>query len=132
MLWLFVCLFIPFIANAAHFGGLLFGAAVGAAIRWKGSLRETAFAGIAVLIGLPVGTLFWCPWSWMWNGVKAENAYNAGDYKNAIAYLERASRLVPDSQWILANLAEAYEKAGDLSKAEETVGRAGQAKTQRP
>ena len=128
VLWLFVCLFIPFIANAAHFGGLLFGAAIGAAIRWKGALRASACAGIAGLMGLSIGILFWCPWSWMWNGLKAENAYNAGDYKTAIVYLERASKLGATSQWVLGNLALAYEQVGDVPKAQEAARRAAAAK----
>jgi rhomboid protease GluP len=132
VLWLFVCMFIPFIGNAAHAGGLIFGAAIGAAIRWKGTLRAIACTGIALLIALSVAVLFWCPWSWAWNSAKAQNAYVAGDYRSAIVYWERASELDADPQWVLTNLSYAYQMAGDLPKAKDAAARAAAAQAVSP
>ncbi|MCP4212294.1 MAG: rhomboid family intramembrane serine protease [Halieaceae bacterium] len=73
--WLFLCIpltlldLLP-VANAAHFGGILFG--MGAAELFAVRRRRPLIAvGLLLLFTLPSITLLWCPWSPSWLSARA-------------------------------------------------------------
>ena len=80
------------IANAAHFGGLLFGLSVGAL--FLAPHRKMIWAvPLALLIGTASLSLFWLPWSGEWHTYRAGKAFDAHQYRTAIDSYHRSLRL---------------------------------------
>lgn len=110
--WLFIGVFLTArgilnVGNAAHFAGVLFGLAIGAAIRFN--LRRSHLILVFTLITLiTLVPLFWCPWSANWVSLKGNEYFGAGDYKTAIAYYQRALALGQDPVWVWKNISLAY------------------------
>jgi GlpG protein len=99
--WLFVCLVATLthtyaVANAAHFAGITFGAALGFTQRTHPRVGQ---GSVAALLSAAVAILFWSPWSTQWLNSRAYNALNAGDTKLASDYLERVLRIAPEDPW---------------------------------
>lgn len=60
-----------------------------------------------------------------WKGLlaKAEQATNRGDYKQAMALLERAQRIDPDSAEVYLGMAKTHSASGDNEQARATAER---------
>jgi membrane associated rhomboid family serine protease len=126
--WLFLCLASTFLnlrqfGNAAHFSGLFWGIIVADifVVRRKATLSKIASAAMVAASVIP---LFWCPWSVIWVGKQADNAYSKGDYAEAIKFYNRSLELGQDPVLVYANLAAAYWQIGDQSKYKEAVKKA--------
>lgn len=79
------------IANAAHFGGLLYGFAIG--FLFYAQRRKPAWALVlAGLVAMTVLSVTWMPWSQEWTYWKAEQAAAKHDYAVAISWYERSVR----------------------------------------
>jgi GlpG protein len=108
------------IANAAHLGGLVFGATVAAlfAVRWKPVLSGIV---LAALLGLGVLPFFWCPLSPDWTGNQATAAFNRHDYQTAIYWFRRSIARGGDESWATSNIALAYFASGNIKDFQKTM-----------
>ncbi len=80
------------VANAAHFGGLLFGLAVG----WLFLARRWRVLSALILVGLLTLTVLsvtWMPWSLAWTEWKGNEAVQQRKYDAAIYWYRRSLRL---------------------------------------
>ena len=100
------------VANAAHFGGLLFGLAVGSLFfaPRRQPLWAIPLAGLGVLAVL---TLTWMPWSGSWNFWKGNKEFDRKHYRNAIGYYQRSIRLGEDAAPLWNNISLAWANIGD-------------------
>ena len=79
------------VANGAHFGGLLFGLAIG--FLCFAPRRKPIWIGMLVFLAAAcVVSLTWLPWSYAWNWYKGIQAGERHRYTDAIAYYERSLR----------------------------------------
>jgi len=100
LIWGVYCIFstvagFMLVANAAHFGGLLFGLAAG----WLFLAPRRKLVWAAPMTGLVLLTavsLFWLPWSNAWLFYRAGKRFDAKDYRGAIALYHRSLRLGGD------------------------------------
>lgn len=95
------------IGNAAHAGGLLFGVLT-ARLLVNQRHRALIGAGIGGLAALSVVSLFWCPWSWMWNASQGGRASARGRYDAAAQWYRRSLELNPNASEVWENLARVY------------------------
>jgi GlpG protein len=80
------------VANAAHFGGLLFGLAVG----WLFLARRHRVVSVLILVGLLTLTVLsvtWMPWSLTWTEWKGGEAAREMQYDSAIFWYRRSLEL---------------------------------------
>lgn len=117
LIWGVACVFLDAlnilrIANGAHFGGCAFGAAVGALWVTK-KLRPLAGAGLAALVAVSIGALFWCPWEPEWNAAQAEKAEERGDLQQAALYYRRSLGGDVNPEWVWFNLSIVYGELKD-------------------
>lgn len=117
LVWGVLCIFFTFtktmpVANGAHFGGLLFGVAVG---KFFFAPRRQAVWSVALvfLLGVCVLSLTWLPWSSTWNWYKGSQAYDRQHYQEAIAYYERGLRTTDDRQGLLSNIGLSWLRIAD-------------------
>lgn len=106
------------VGNEAHFGGLVFGCAVG----WFYARRTNAWLGAvatALLLAASFVPLFYCPLSSEWTALKAEKELKADNYPQAIYWLKRTLAQGSDKKWVWSNLAFSYLKSGDIQAAEQ-------------
>jgi membrane associated rhomboid family serine protease len=128
LVWLVACIALTQfgilnVANEAHFGGLVFGCAVG----WFYGKRKKAWIGAfatLLLFAISFVPLYYCPLSSSWTAIKAENAMKTDNYPQAIYWLKRTMAMDNDTRgikksWIWENLAKSYEKVGDVKAAAE-------------
>ena len=106
------------VGNEAHFGGLVFGCAVG----WFYARRKNAWLGALttlVLFAASFVPLFYCPLSAEWTELQAQKEITAKNYPRAVYWLQRALKLGTDKKWAWSNLAFSYYKLGDEKAAEQ-------------
>jgi membrane associated rhomboid family serine protease len=110
--WGLFCIFLTWIgwfnvANAAHFGGLLFGIAVG----WVMIARIRTFLGRLLLTGTVVITLvalLWMPWSRDWTAWKGLDEASKGRYDRALSWLQKSLRQGHEPASIMTALNSIY------------------------
>ncbi len=97
------------IANGAHWGGFLYGLAVG---NLFAAPRRQPLWGIALALlgGVCVLSLTWLPWSWPWQWAQGSKAYGQGNYAAAIQCYERSLKLGGDVRPLKENMALSWEK----------------------
>jgi len=110
------------IGNAAHIGGLLFGAGV-AMVFVRKRVRVMTAAGLVGLILIALVPLFWSPWSPDWTSKQAYDAHLRHDYVGAVIWYQRTIDLGGNTGWALENMARAYGSMGDQPRYEETLDR---------
>jgi membrane associated rhomboid family serine protease len=94
--WGVFCIFLTWmrwfnVANAAHFGGLLFGMAVG----WVFVARKRPFLGgltLAALVIVTAISVCWMPWAKDWTAWKGVTEASRGRYDQAYPWLLRSLR----------------------------------------
>ncbi|WP_227625007.1 rhomboid family intramembrane serine protease [Fimbriimonas ginsengisoli] len=124
--WGVLCIFLTYthlmnIGNGAHFGGLLFGLAVGALVDHP-KLRIPASLGLVVLTAGAIVPLYWNPLSPLWAAWKADGAFQRNDVPEAIRftrmYLDRGG---DDQEWAWRNLAIVYAHQKDRAHFQEAI-----------
>ncbi|MCW3051334.1 MAG: Rhomboid family protein [Chthonomonadales bacterium] len=127
MIWGVLCIFLTVshtlnVGNGAHFGGLLFGLAVG----YLFYAPRRRLVWIPVLVGMVtvcIMSLAWMPWSSQWNDYKGTQADERHRYTEALAYYERGLRVGGESYWFLDRIAltwmEIAEEAHRSNRKEE-------------
>ena len=108
VLWLVGCaiatqLGLANIANGAHLGGLLVGAATASV--FLGEKRWAGAPSLAALAALSLVTLRWCPASPDWNGLQAMRAHDERRYDEALAWYQKALNRGADASWAWSNIA---------------------------
>jgi len=128
--WLVGCMVLTYlnlwqVGNAAHLSGLLFGAATAACfvVKYKPRL---ILAALGVLIAVSLVPVFWCPWSVTWLDLRAQRAYEAGDFQRTVSYCNQAIRLDPGAGWLYYNRGAAYHRLGEFDKANADLDHAAQ------
>jgi len=128
--WFFICIIMTElevmpIANLAHFGGFLTGAAV-AGIAVHGKWFRQSIAGMALLAAFTVISLFWAPWSVDWLSSQAYNAHSAERFGEARSYYTRVIDRDPNNAWAYINrsivndvLGNPFEARSDRERAVE-------------
>lgn len=109
LIWGVFCIFLTVshtmnVGNGAHFGGLLFGLAVGYLFyaprrKWQWTPALLFLAVVCVF------SLTWMPWNSSWNWHKGGQAFEKHRYSLAAHYYERALRLGGDPQGLWMNIA---------------------------
>jgi membrane associated rhomboid family serine protease len=111
------------VANAAHAGGLMIGAAIGGLVE-KPKLRiPLAFATLALLAGSIV-PLYWNPLSPEWLEFKAQREIKAKNYAAAQGYLEQYYKRDDSTvgrKWCLYLLAEVYAERNDMDRYKKSI-----------
>ena len=107
------------IANAAHFGGLLFGVCLGW-LFFAPRRRPLAAVPLVLLAAVCVLSVTWLPWSPDWNWHRAGKAFEQKRYAAALADYQRALREGGDPRDLWFNtglawvgLADEADKRGD-------------------
>lgn len=121
LIWLVGCMIATYaniwhVANAAHFCGLLFGAAVAGSLVLKYK-RPLLILGLIALVAGTLLPVFWCPWSATWLDVQAVRAAEAGDHPRAIGYYSRVIELDPNAAWAYYNRGLSYLATGNPKNA---------------
>jgi membrane associated rhomboid family serine protease len=106
------------IANAAHAGGLAFGALAGLWIA-RPRLRILAGIGMGALVILSFVPLRGTPWTASWTGYRATKAMEKHDYEAAIVWLRKSLAQGQEPSWTWFMLAQNY---GYLFRATEQEG----------
>lgn len=114
LIWGVFCIFLTVtnmmhIGNGAHFGGLLFGLAVGNL--FFAPRRKTVWAAALVfLFGVCVVSLTWLPWNSSWNWYKGSQAYDRNRFKDAIGYYEASMHTSNQRGGLLNNIALCWSR----------------------
>ena len=111
------------IDNAAHMGGFLVGAMMGALIAMVAPSREQFFLRAAVLMlgaALVVGSGYWLRYSreYVVHYQHGSDLMGQGKFDDAIVELEKAVRMKPDNSMARIELAYAYQVKSEFSKSE--------------
>lgn len=117
LIWLFACIPLKYlgllpVANGAHFGGFLFGAAAAACFVRRVRVPLTA-AACVVLLSAPAVSLVWAPWSVLWLSDEAVEAFLDGDYQRALELYDAVIERRPDHPWAYGNRAQVHDILGD-------------------
>ena len=109
LIWGVFCIFLTItkimpVGNGAHFGGLLFGFAIGH-LFFAPRRKPVWAAALVFLFGVCVVSLTWLPWNSSWNWYKGSQAYNRLRYKDAISYYEAGLRTSNERGSLLHNIA---------------------------
>ncbi|MBV9469542.1 MAG: rhomboid family intramembrane serine protease [Abitibacteriaceae bacterium] len=130
LLWLVGCIVATFfhlanIGNAAHVGGLVFGAAVGSlyteTTRTQPGRGVQMRAATLALLALSFVPLFWCPLSGEWDGHQAYQAQEREQYPTAIYWYRQALARGADPSWVWSNLAIIYSNQDDQRNYQEAL-----------
>jgi rhomboid protease GluP len=116
VIWLFGCLAATYlkiwdVGNAAHFSGIIFGAAV-ANYFIVGYRRTGTLAGLAGMVLFCIISLFWCPWSVTWLSQKAYAAHVAAQYDRARDLYSRIIQIDPKNAWAYQNRSAVFDSLG--------------------
>jgi membrane associated rhomboid family serine protease len=127
LIWFVACIALDHfsilpIANAAHAGGLAFGALVGMVA--AGLRPRLAGAGAFALVCLAFFPVIRCPWQADWNGWAAAENYQAGRLSEALVFSRRAIAQTPQQPWLWWNHALILEQLGLDREAAEARSRA--------
>ncbi len=117
--WLFACLIatragFANIANAAHFGGLVFGMLV-AEWQIRGDHRRLAAVATLIVCLVSIGGALKNPWSRRWLEHAAMRMHRNGEYLSATVTYERSLSFGADSVWAFHNLALTRYALGDTA-----------------
>lgn len=98
LIWGVLCIFLTLshtmnIGNGAHFGGLLFGLAVGY-LFYAPRPKLVWIPVLVFMLAVCVLSLTWMPWSSSWNDYKGTQAYEHRHYQDALAYYDRGLHAV--------------------------------------
>ncbi|HKS37655.1 MAG TPA: rhomboid family intramembrane serine protease [Verrucomicrobiae bacterium] len=108
------------VGNAAHIGGLLFGAGIAlrpvCPARRKLITSALSVAGVVSLV-----PLFWAPWSFEWTSVQALRAHEKADIATAIKWYRRSMELGQDKAWCLSSMGVLYAWQGDHAAYRQTL-----------
>jgi len=116
LVWGVLCIFLTAtnimpVANGAHFGGLLFGLAIGNL--FFAPRRKSVWISALVFLGaVCVVALTWLPWNSSWNWYKGLQADSRHRYRDAIAYYERSLREGGQRSGLLNNIALCWYSIG--------------------
>ncbi len=121
LVWGVLCIFLTAthtmaIANGAHFGGFLFGLAIGN-LFFSPRRKPIWIPALVFLAAVCVVSLTWMPWSSTWNWYKGNQAYDRHHYKDAIAYGERGLRLGDDRAGFLHNIGVSWNRLSEEESA---------------
>ena len=103
------------IANGAHFGGFLFGLAVGN-LFFSPRRRPIWIPALVFLAAVCVVSLTWMPWSMEWNWFKGIQAYDRHRYADSIVYGERALHLGGERVALSRNIAQSWAKLAEEAR----------------
>lgn len=125
LVWGVLCIFLTVskimpIANGAHFGGLLFGLAVGS-LCFAPRRKPIWSAALVFLLGICVVSLTWLPWTSSWNWHKGMQSHRRRHYREAIAYYERGLRTGGERAGLLNNIALCWFDIADEERANNQV-----------
>jgi len=126
--WFFICIImteldIMQIANLAHFGGFLTGAAL-AGIVVHGKWFRQSIAGLVLLVAFTITSLFWAPWSVDWLSNQAYRAHRNGDLDEAHSYYTRLIDRDPNNAWAYLNRSMVNGALGQWSESQSDEQRA--------
>lgn len=115
VVWAVICVITTYmgimnVANGAHFGGMLFGMAIGWLFVAPRRKMEWAIP-LALMIGLTVLSLTWLPWRTEWHIHKSEQALRRQDVPGAIRWYERGLKSIGDKQLLYFAGIEAWMAA---------------------
>jgi hypothetical protein len=121
LIWGVICIFLTVtkimpIGNGAHFGGLLFGFAVGN-LFFAPRRKPIWVAAFIFLFGVCVVSLSWLPWNSSWNWYKGSQAYEHNHFKDAIGYYEAGLRNSNERGSLLHNIALCWSNIADEERA---------------
>lgn len=97
------------VANGAHFGGLLFGFAIGH-LFFSPRRKPVWITALVFLAFACALSLSWMPWSSTWNWYKASQAFDRGRYQDAVAYFTRSAQEGGERHALLYNIALSWER----------------------
>jgi membrane associated rhomboid family serine protease len=108
------------VANAAHFGGFLFGLAVGWLFvgRNQKALGAVSLAGLTLVVLL---SLYWMPWSPEWTFWKASSEAKKGRMDSAIGWLKLSGKLGADTALIWHDIGVLEARRGNKAGAAEAA-----------
>ena len=112
--WLFACIVLTQtgvlnIANAAHFGGLLWGMCFAAAmLDWPA--RLPARLGLVGILSASLLPLVWLPWSPQWLAHRGTQAFENKDMSQAEYYLSQAAAKNSEQAYVYILLGDIYEE----------------------
>ena len=117
LVWLIGCVVMSLtgiwsMGNAAHVGGLIFGAGCGAWLVYK-EQRQRITRGLAFISIVAIAAVLWAPWSSEWTSWRALRAHENGDYPAAIRWYRKSLQLGCDKAWCWHNMALAYHEMAD-------------------
>lgn len=96
------------IANGAHWGGFAYGLAVGW-IFFAPRRRPIWWLALAGLGAICVMSLFWMPWSWVWNWDQGGRKYEQKNYREALRLYERSLRTGGTVSPLKENIADCWQ-----------------------
>jgi membrane associated rhomboid family serine protease len=97
------------VANGAHFGGLLYGFAVGFLLYTRQRRPFWALV-LAAMLAVTVLSVTWMPWSEHWTFWKGTQEQSRGNYRGAIAWYEKSLRNEPQRLIAWAQIAACWDK----------------------
>ncbi len=125
--WLFLCIALTWlnilnIGNAAHFSGIIFGIAVGAAVVLHPKSKRILWAAVAsAMLALSFIPPVWAPWTDNFLLFKAYAAQQKGDLNIALAYYDQILTRTPNNNLARFLRGHIYIEQGDRTKGQAEI-----------